>query len=106
MPPPDTIIRPGDDIATVINVFDVDASKQQQLLDLLSEGTEQVMQHRPGFILVSLLAGNDGTRVVNYAQWRTLEDIKAIMADTDARKAAELAQAQPHVYTVVSTYHA
>jgi quinol monooxygenase YgiN len=106
-----TIIRVGDDEpVTLIGVFDVDPSKQQELVGLLTEGTEEVMQRRPGFVSVNLLASNDGTRVVNYAQWRSLDDVKATVADPDAqryaRRAAELAQATPHVYSVVSVHHA
>jgi heme-degrading monooxygenase HmoA len=41
---------------------------------------------RPGFISVNLLTSNDGTRVVNYAQWRTLEDIKAAQGDPDVQE--------------------
>jgi heme-degrading monooxygenase HmoA len=69
-----------------------------------------VIRHRPGFVSVKLLTSNDGTRVVNYAQWRSLEDIKATMADPEAqaytRKAGELAQAAPHVYSVASVHEA
>jgi quinol monooxygenase YgiN len=106
----DTVIRPGSDPVTLINVFDVTPSKQQQLVDLLTDGTEQVMKHRPGFVSVNIHASNDGTRVVNYAQWRTLEDVKAVIADPEAqgyaKRAAELAEASPHVYSVVSVHHA
>jgi quinol monooxygenase YgiN len=105
-----TIIRVGDETVTLINVFDVEPSKQQELVELLTEGTENVMRERPGFVSVNLLTSNDGTRVVNYAQWHSLEDIKATMSDPDAqdyaRRAAELAQATPHVYSVVSVHHA
>jgi quinol monooxygenase YgiN len=106
----DTVIRTGDDAVTLINVFDVDASKQQELLDVLAEGTEHVIRHRPGFISVNLLASNDGTRVVNYAQWRSFDAVKSTLADPDAQsyatKAAALARATPHVYSVASVYHA
>jgi heme-degrading monooxygenase HmoA len=106
----DTVIRADDDTATVINVFDVDASNQQRLVEVLTEGSEKVMQHRPGFISVNLLTSNDGTRVVNYAQWRSLDDIKATLADPDAqayaRKAAELARPSAHVFSVVAVQHA
>lgn len=106
----ETVIRVGEEPVTLINVFDVDASKQQELVDLLTEGTEEVMRHRPGFVSVNILASNDGTRVVNYAQWRSQDDVKATMADPDAqgyaRRAAELAQPTPHVYSVVSVHHA
>jgi quinol monooxygenase YgiN len=105
-----TIIRVGGEPVTLINVFDVAPSKQQALVDLLEEGTENVMRDRPGFVSVNLLTSNDGTRVVNYAQWRSLADVKATMADPAAqeyaRRAAVLAQATPHVYSVVSVHHA
>lgn len=95
---------------TLINVFDVEPSKQQALVDLLTEGTDAVIRHRPGFVSVTLLTSNDGTRVVNHAKWRSLDDIKATMGDPAAqryaRRAAELAQATPHVYSVASVHHA
>jgi quinol monooxygenase YgiN len=105
-----TVIHVGDTPVTLINVFDVEPATQQELVELLTEGTEKVMRRRPGFVSVNLLASNDGTRVVNFAQWRSLDDVKATMADPDAqdyaRRAAELAQATPHVYSVVGVHHA
>jgi quinol monooxygenase YgiN len=95
---------------TFVNVMDVEPSKQQELIGLLKEGTEKVMQHRPGFVSVTLLASADGTRVINYAQWETADDVKATQGDPAAaeyaKRAAELAQASPNVYSVVSEYHA
>lgn len=106
----ETVIRAGDESVTMINVFDVEASKQKELVGVLTEGTENVMRHRPGFVSVNILASKDGTRVVNFAQWRTEDDIKTTMSDPDAqnyaRKAAELAHASPHVYSVASVHHA
>jgi quinol monooxygenase YgiN len=90
---------------TLISVFDVEPPDQQRLVALLVEGTEQVIRHRPGFVSVNILASNDGTRVVNYAQWRRQEDVKATLADPDvqgyAYRAAELAAVTPHVFSVV-----
>jgi quinol monooxygenase YgiN len=103
------VIRVGDQPVTLINVFDVAPANQEELVRVLNEGTERVVRHRPGFVSVSVLASNDGTRVVNYAQWRSYDDVKATMADPDvqgyARRAAELAQPTPHVYSVVSIRH-
>jgi quinol monooxygenase YgiN len=105
-----TVIRPGDEVVTFINVFDVDASRQQELIDLLDEAAEKVIRNRPGFVSVNILASKDGTRVVNYAQWRSQDDIRAIMTDPAAqdyaRRSAELAKASPQVYSVVSVHHA
>jgi quinol monooxygenase YgiN len=106
----ETVIREGDQPVTLVNVFDVDAAKQQELVDLLIEGTEKVVRHKPGFVSVNLLASKDGSRVVNYAQWRSQDDVSATMADPEvqgyARRAAELAKATPNVYSVVSVHHA
>jgi quinol monooxygenase YgiN len=105
-----SLIRLDDELVTLIGVFDVEPSKQEQLVELLTEGTDRVMQHRPGFVSVNILASNDGTRVVNYAQWRDYDSVRATMDDPDvqgyARRASELAQATPHVYSVVSIHHA
>jgi quinol monooxygenase YgiN len=110
MEPNDTVIRVGNEPVTLINVFDVDPSDQQELVALLVEGTEEVMRHRPGFVSVNILASNDGTRVVNYAQWRRHEDVRATLADPDAQRyahrAADLAVAMPHVHSVVYVHHA
>ena len=87
MSPRETVIRPGDRPVTLINIFEVnDESAQQELVDLLGEATEQVMRHRPGFISANLHTSLDGTRVVNYAQWRSREDFEATMADPEAQR--------------------
>jgi quinol monooxygenase YgiN len=105
-----TVIQVGDEPVTLINVFDVDPSHQQELVSLLVEGTKEVISQRPGYISVNVLASTDGSRVVNYAQWRSQDDLKATMADPEAqdyaRRAAQLAQASPHVYSVVAVDHA
>jgi quinol monooxygenase YgiN len=104
------VIRVGEQPVTLINVFDVEPANQEALVRLLNEGTEKVVRHRPGFVSVSVLASNDGTRVVNYAQWRSYDEVKATLADPDVQRyaqgAAELAHATPHVYSVVAIHHA
>ncbi|MEU8174457.1 antibiotic biosynthesis monooxygenase [Microbispora hainanensis] len=106
----ETVIRVGDQLATFINVFDVDPSQQQELIAILDEGAEKVMRHRPGFISVNILASLDGSRVVNLAQWRSPDDIKATAGDPEAqvfaKRAAEIAKAVPQAYKVVSVHHA
>ncbi|WP_433496940.1 antibiotic biosynthesis monooxygenase family protein [Sphaerimonospora sp. CA-214678] len=106
----ETVIRVEDQVVTFINILDVDPTKQQELIDVLNEGTEKVMSHRPGFVSVNILASLDGTRVVNLAQWRSLDDIKATMSDpeaqTFAKRTAEIAKAAPSPYRVVSVHHA
>lgn len=101
----ETVIR-VDETVTFVNVLEVEPDKQQALLEVMNESAEKVIRHRPGFISVSILASKDGSRVVSYAQWRSPDDIKATRDDPRAqeyaKRAAELAKASPHVYSVVS----
>ncbi len=53
---------------------------------MLAEATEQVMRHRPGFVSANIHASLDGTRVVNYAQWRSREDFQAMLDDPIAQE--------------------
>lgn len=110
MNPNETVIRPGDRPVTLINIFEVDKSTQQELVAVLGEVTEQVMRHQPGFVSANLHTSLDGTRVVNYAQWRSREDFEATMADPDAqrhlRRVGEVARGTPHLYSVAAVHHA
>jgi heme-degrading monooxygenase HmoA len=69
-----------------------------------------VIQHRPGFESVTLLASKDGTRVVNYAVWRSADDARATQGDPAAQeyamRAADLGKPSPNVYAVVAEYRA
>ena len=66
------------DHATLINVFTVEPDRARQLVDLLTKATEDVMQHIDGFISANIHLSTDGTRVVNYAQWRSEEHFRAM----------------------------
>jgi quinol monooxygenase YgiN len=93
----------------LINVFTVEPDRQQQLIDLLDEATTQVIRHRPGFISANIHASLDGTRVVNYAQWRSRDHLKNMLGDPAAgehmKAITALAAADPHLYTVTATHH-
>lgn len=98
-------ITQGANVATLINVFTVSPENQQRLLDLLVETTESVMNRRPGFVSANLHKSLNGTRVTNYAQWRSREAFEAMLKDPAAikhtREAAELAENyEPHLYEV------
>ena len=103
-------IRPGHDIVTVINVFPVAPERQQALVDVLVEATQAVIRHRPGFVSASIHKGLDGTRVANYAQWRSRADLESMRADPMAQaqlaRVRELATGEPHLYEVVDTLEA
>jgi quinol monooxygenase YgiN len=104
----ETVIRKGEQLATLINVFTVDPADQKRLVDLLDTAT-QVIRKRPGFISANIHASLDGTRVVNYAQWRSSDDLDAMLADPEAqvhlREIMTFATAEPRLYDVVSVHH-
>lgn len=104
----ETVIRKGEPLVTLINVFTVDAADQARLVQLLEAATAEIRK-RPGFISANFHASHDGTRVVNYAQWRSREDLEAMLADSamqvHIREALTFATAEPHLYDVVSTHH-
>jgi quinol monooxygenase YgiN len=106
-----TAITAHADHATLINVFTVQPDRARQLVDLLTQATEDVMQHIDGFISANIHLSADGTRVVNYAQWRSAEAMQAMRQDPTARRhmaqCADLADGfEPHLYTVESVHSA
>jgi hypothetical protein len=68
-----TLIRIDKDIITLINVFTVDPSKQQQLVDALIETTKQVWRLQDGYVSASIHKSKNRKRVVNYVQYKGKE---------------------------------
>ena len=93
------------DVVTLINVFTVALEDQDQLLEVLAEATESVMNRMPGFVSANLHKSLDGTKVVNYAQWRSKEGFEAMLQNPEAAthmdEAAGIAENfEPHLYEV------
>jgi quinol monooxygenase YgiN len=106
-----TTITAHADHATLINVFTVEPERAEQLADLLAKATEEVMQYVDGFISANIHVSTDGTRVVNYAQWRDEAAMQAMLQDPSAREhmapcAALAIGFDPHLYTVESVHEA
>lgn len=74
-----TTIVPGQTICTIINTFTVKPENQQKLMDYLREMTEKDVAVSPGFISANFHMSADKTRIVNYAQWRSLADLRAML---------------------------
>src|SRR5919108_3281894 len=72
-------ISKDNNLATFINFFSVKPKNQQKLIDVWIEFVKKVVEKQPGFISANLHKGFDGTRVVNYAQWKTKEDQKRMI---------------------------
>ncbi|MDO8213195.1 antibiotic biosynthesis monooxygenase [Conexibacter sp. CPCC 206217] len=96
----------ADELTTFINIIEVDPDRQQELVELLTTGAEEVIRHRPGFVDVTILASLDGARVVNVARWRSPQDVEATQADPAAaeyaKRVAAMAPAAPALYRVAA----
>jgi antibiotic biosynthesis monooxygenase (ABM) superfamily enzyme len=106
-----TIIATDQEVVTLVNVFTVTPDRQQQLIDELVEATRSVMRRLPGYVSANIHRSLDGSRVVNYAQWRRQEDFQAMLRDPVAtehrNKAQRLAiSVEPHLHDVVFIDHA
>ena len=98
-------ISKDDDLVTLINVFTVAPEDQQRLVEVLVDATQAVMRKQPGFISANIHRSLDGTRVTNYAQWRSREAFEAMLGDREAAEhmgeAARIAERfEPHLYEV------
>jgi quinol monooxygenase YgiN len=100
-------IEKGRALMTLVNVFTVPPEKLAELTDLLVRATEETMRHLPGFISASIHRSVDGTKVINYAQWRTRQDFEALRDNKEARPhmeaAAALAKFEPMLCEVVDS---
>ena len=100
-----TTITTNKNMVTLINVFTVQPENQQRLVDLLTEATKLAMKKQPGYISANIHKSLDGTRVTNYAQWRSKDDFEAMLQNPEAAKhmkeASQLAiKFEPHLYEV------
>ena len=99
-------IAKDNDVVTLINVFTVAPQDQQRLVDVLVGATQAVMRKQPGFVSANIHRSLDGTRVTNYAQWRSREAFEAMLHNQEAAEhmgeAARIAESfEPHLYEVV-----
>lgn len=94
-------------VITVLNVFTVEPKNQQRLLDTLIKATTLVIRHMPGYVSSNFHQSLDGRNVVNYAQWRSQEDIEAMMHDATVQEfmhdVSKLATSAFQLYQVVYT---
>ncbi len=97
-------ISPEKDYYTLINVFTVTPEKQQELVDSLVDTLNGWVKDLPGFVSASIHKSLDGTRVVNYAQWKNKETFDAMMSNSTVTPrrnlSASIGQTEPHFYTV------
>jgi heme-degrading monooxygenase HmoA len=96
------ISREGN-LVTLINVFETKPEQQQELIEKWIRFFEEVAGE-PGMIGAALHRSTDGTRVVNYAQWRSVEDFESFVKKYREQMEARRSLAEhvdPHIYEVV-----
>jgi hypothetical protein len=67
-----------------------------------------VINRFPGYVSANIHRSLDGTKVVNYAQWRRVEDYEAMLAEPSvqqhiSRAAAAAISFEPHLHRVEFT---
>lgn len=92
----------------MINVFTVDPSNQQRLIDLLTQSTNKSVRYAPVFIAATLHRSIDGTKVTMYEKWRSEKDYQKMREDTSRppflQEALSIAKFDPGMYEVVQTF--
>jgi heme-degrading monooxygenase HmoA len=106
----ETTISIDNEVVTLINVFTVAPSQQQQLVEIWQRATDEVLRYLPGFVSANVHRSFDGTKVVNYAQWQSRQAFQDMLADPAAEpwleRLAQVGTPAPVLCEVVSTHHA
>ena len=106
-----TKIAENTGLVTLINVFTVEPSNQQKLLDILARATDTSVREVPGFISAALHRSVDGTKVTMYAQWKSAEHYQHYqsmrsdpVASPYVEQARAIAKFDPGMYEVVKVF--
>ena len=93
-------------LTTVIIIFEVEPSQQDDLIVAIKEFLETV-KTQPGFVSANLHKSIDGVKVANYVQWSSMEEFEAFKNNTEIPKQAEklftFDQPDSHVYEIVTS---
>ena len=103
-----TTISTKSSLITLINVFTVEPANQRRLIELLTEATDVSVRRAPGFVSASLHRSTDGTKVTMYAQWRSIDEYRAMRQHPAPlpffQEALKIAKFEPGIYEVVETF--
>ncbi|MDZ8055932.1 MAG: antibiotic biosynthesis monooxygenase family protein [Aulosira sp. ZfuVER01] len=103
-----TTINEKDGLLTVINVFTVEPDQQQTLVDHLVSNLATATKQE-GFVSANIHKSLDGTRVINYAQWKSKEALELALQNQEFMAPVKVAVEHPHdfhMYEVVHTIQA
>ena len=95
-------------MVVLINVFTVEPTNQQRLVDLLTRATDGSVNRAPGFISATLHRSVDGTKVTMYARWQSAEAYQAMRQNPGPQpfleEALTIARFEPAMYEIVRTF--
>jgi len=103
-------ITPDNGMATLVNLFNVDPANQQQLINLLITGAEDLLSAQPGYVSSSVHRSKDGKHALVYSQWLSQEDFQAARTNPELQRyfasVREIATFEPISYEVSFVHHA
>jgi quinol monooxygenase YgiN len=79
-------IRAGNEVLTLINLFNVEAQHQDELITILRGGAETHFRTQPGYISAAVHRSKDGKHAVVYSQWRSEEDVERVRTNPALRQ--------------------
>ena len=71
------LLDPRAGYVTLVNTYEVDPDRSDELLAFLIASTRSTLRYVPGFVSANLHVSLDRTRLVNYAQWQSRDSIAA-----------------------------
>ncbi len=93
-------------LTTVMVIFTVESEQQQELFNTIKKFLETV-KTQPGFISANLHKSIDGVKVVNYAQWSSMDAYQSFVnnqeVQSQAGKLREFTPPDSHVYEIVTS---
>ena len=98
------------ELLTMINILKPDSTEQSEVVTLLGQGMDSTASQQNGFVSASIHRSLDNHYVVNYAQWRRLENVQAVVELVQNGEAPELAEAfakgnpEFHPYAVTAQF--
>jgi quinol monooxygenase YgiN len=105
-----TTISKEQECVTLVNTFFTpEPQDQDEVIKVLTDLTKEVMRYQPGFISANIHRSQDGSTVLNYAQWRSTEHWKAAIQKPEIQEHTKLVQKytkKPTLYQVVYVSHA
>lgn len=83
------IISKNNNLLTALVYFTIDPEHQMEQLNLIKGFVEKAVKKQHGFISGSFHTSTDGTRIANYAQWRSIQDYNVGFANPEVFSASK-----------------